>query len=227
MFSKRRNEYLAGGLLLALVATAVVSIATNPIAADSFRTGAMNVLEDINGDRSGFLIGTSFDIISNFVGLALAVALYVVFGRHESTLAILGTAGFLVASVVFLVNDMVLLSLGSLSQQFFAASGAQADYVLASAGAITPMLDTALPMGATAMGIGVFCYGLLVVVTGAIPRWIGAVGILAGIVAPFGWLLFANGELVLISFIGLLIALLFALFSGLWLIVRGTTEAAA
>jgi len=89
------------------------------------------------------------------------------------------------------------------------------------------MLDTALPMGATAMGIGVFCYGLLVVVTGAIPRWIGAVGILAGIVAPFGWLLFANGELVLISFIGLLIALLFALFSGLWLIVRGTTEAAA
>ncbi|MCH8990025.1 MAG: DUF4386 domain-containing protein [Chloroflexi bacterium] len=227
MFSKRRNEYLAGGLLLALVAAAVGSIATSPIGIDSFRTGAMNVLEDIDGHRNLFFIGTSLDIVSNFVGVALAVMLYAVFRRHEGTLAILGTVGFLTAGIVFLVGDMLLLSLGSLSQQFFAASGAQADYVLASAGAITPMLDTAFPMGATAMGIGVFCYGLLVVVTGAIPRWIGAVAILAGIVAPFGWLLFANGELVLISFIGLLIALLFALFSGLWLIIRGTTEAAA
>ena len=227
MFSKRRNEYLAGGLLLALVAATVGSIATSPIAVDSFRSGAINVLEDINGDRDLFFISTSLDIVGNFVAVILAVALYAVFRRHESTLAILGTVGFLTASIVFMVSDMLLLSLASLSQQFFAASGAQADYVLASAGAITPMLDTAIPMGATGAGIGLFCYGLLAVVTGAIPRWIGAFGILGGVVAPFGWLLFANGELVLISYIGLMIGLLFALFSGLWLIVRGTTEAAA
>ena len=59
--------------------------------------------------------------------------------------------------------------------------------------------------------------------TGAIPRRTGAFGIISGIVLPFAWLVYADGELVVIGFIGLMISLIFALISGLWLIGRGTT----
>ena len=227
MFSKRRNEYLAGGFFLALVAAVVVNIVTSPINEESFGVGALKILADIDGDRNLFLVGTAADIISNFFGIGIAATLFVVFRRHDSTLAALGSVGFLVGSVMFMASDLLLLSLESLSEQFFAASGSQADAVLASAGAISPLLDASIPMGATAVGLGTLGYGLLIAVTGAIPRWIGGLGILAGIVLPFGWLLYIDGELILIAFIGLLISLLFALTAGLWLIARGTTEASA
>lgn len=224
MYSTRRNDYLAGGFLLALVAALIINIIASPIQEDSFRTGAIKILTEIDDHRNGFFIFVSFDIIGNFIGVAIAATLYLAFRGHNNTLAILGSFGFLTGAIVFLVSDLMFLSLGSLSEQFFAASGAQADAILGNASVVTSMLDGAIPMGATGIGLGVFFYGLLVLTTNAIPRWIGAIGIISGILSPLGWLLYVDGELIMISYIGLGFALLFALITGGWLIAKGTTE---
>jgi len=81
-------------------------------------------------------------------------------------------------------------------------------------------------MGGTGLAIGFLSYGLIVLRTGAIPKWMGIVGVLGGIVAPFGWLLFVEIDLQYIGVIGTMIGLLFILLTGGWLVWKGSKEAA-
>jgi hypothetical protein len=67
---------------------------------------------------------------------------------------------------------------------------------------------------------------LLVLRSGAIPRWIGIFGVLTGVIGPLGWLNYIDSSLVVLTFIGAGISLLFALLTGGWLVTKGTTEAA-
>ncbi|MEE9199252.1 MAG: DUF4386 family protein [Dehalococcoidia bacterium] len=226
MLSKRGVDYLAGGLLLALVLTVVVFIATNPISADTFREDPAGVLRDIAENHSRFVLSTVFDIASNLIAIALAAALYLAFRAHDRNLALLGTFGFLAAGLLFLTADMVKISLESLSEGFPEARGAQAESLLNSARAVGYMVDGAVVMAFTGLAIGVLSYGLLVITTSALPRWIGGLGILGGLVAPFGWLLFVESDLIAIGFVGTLIGLLFALIAGSWLVLKGSSEVA-
>ena len=136
MLSKRGNEYLAGALFFVLVATIVISIATNPLSNDTFREDARGVLVDIADDRDLFILSTAFDLASNLITIPLAAMLYIVFRSHDRTLALLGSFGFLAGGVLFLTVDMVAISLVSLAQDFAAATGTQAESVLTSARAI-------------------------------------------------------------------------------------------
>ena len=225
MFSKRGLEYLAGALLIVFVATIVVTIATNPISAETFREDARGVLVDIAQDRELFIVSTAFDLAASLITILFAAALYVVFRSHDRALALLGSFGFLASAVLFLTGDMVAIALTSLAQDFAAATGDQRDVVLASARPIGLMRDAAFAMGAVGVAIGVLSYGLLYLKTNALPRWMGPFGVIGGIVTPFGWLLFVNSDLVAILFIGLMIALFFALISGLYLVFKGAREA--
>lgn len=226
MLSKRKIEYLAGALLIAMVAAVVVSIAVNPISAQTFKEDPSGVLVDIAVDRNLFIASTIFHLLSNLLTIPLAAVLYLAFRSHDRNLALLGSFGFLAAAMLFLMSDMILVSLAPLAQDFFVASGQQADSVLSSATAIGLMLDAAVAMGAVGIALGVFSFGLLIITTGTLPRWIGVFGILGGIVSPFFWLLFVNDDLVIVGFVGLMISLFFSLIVGGRLVMRGTSEAA-
>ena len=205
--------------------TIVVGIVTHTIAisADTFREDARGVLADIVQDRDLFIVSTAFDLAGNLILIPLAAVLYLVFRSHDRTLALIGSFGFLAAAVLFLVVNMVAISLISLAEDY---AGSQSDSILNAARAIGLMIDVAFIMGAVGIALGALSYGLLVLRTNAIPRWMGVFGIVGGIVAPFGWLLFVDTDLVVIGFIGLSIFLFFALISGLWLMWRGASEAA-
>ena len=226
MLSKRKIEYLAGALLIAMVAAVVVSIAVNPISAQTFKEDPRGVLVNIAVDRNLFITSAIFDLLGNLLTIPLAAVLYLAFRSHDRNLALLGSFGFLAAAMLFLTSDMILVSLAPLAQDFVVASGQQADSVLSSATAIGLMLDAAVAMGAVGIALGVFSFGLLIITTGAMPRWIGVFGILGGIVSPFFWLLFVNDDLVIVGFVGLMISLFFALMVGGRLVMRGTSEAA-
>ena len=224
MFSKRGLDYLAGGLLVAMVATIVASIATIPISADTFREDPSGVLADIVEDRNLFIISQAFDLANNFIIIPMAAVLYLVFRSHDRTLALIGSFGILAGGVLFMTVDMVTISLITLAQDYDGATGAQADSLLSASRAIGLMIDVANMMGAVGMAMGALSYGLLVLTTNALPRWMGAFGIAGGIVIPFGWLLFVDTDLADIMYIGLMIALFFFLISGVWLIWRGASE---
>ena len=225
MFSKRGLDYLAGGLFFALVATVVVGIVTHSIAisADTFREDARGVLLDIADDRSLFIVGTAFDMASNFIIIPLAAVLYLVFRSHDRTLALIGSFGFLAGGVLFMTVDMVSISLISLADAY---AGTQSESTLNAARAIGLTIDVAFMMGAVGIAMGALSYGLLVLTTNALPRWMGVFGIAGGIVAPFGWLLFVDTDLAPIAFVGLSIFLFFALISAIWLLWRGASEPA-
>ena len=223
MFSKIGLDYLAGVLFIALVATVAVAIATNPVP-DTFREDARGWLSDLVQDRDLFIVSTAFDLASNLIGIALAAVIYLVFRSHDRNLALIGSFGFLAGTVLFLVVDMVSVPLISLAEDYAGATGTQAESILSASRAIGLMIDVAFAMGAVGIALGFLSYGLLVLTTNALPRWMGVLGVAGGIVAPFGWLLFVDTDLVVIGFIGLMIGLFFILISGGWLVWKGASE---
>lgn len=225
MFSKRGLDYLAGALLVAMVATIVVSISTSQTP-DTFREDARGVLQDIVEDRDLFIVSIAFDLASNLILIPMAAALFLVFSSRDRALALLGSVGFLAAGLLFLVVDMVAIPMISLAEDYAGATGAQADSILHAARAIGLMTDVAIAMGAVGFALGALSYGLLVLTTNALPRWMGVFGIAGGIVTPFMWLLFVDTDLVAVGYIGLMIVLFFTLITGAWLIWRGAEETA-
>ena len=225
MFSKRGLDYLGGVLFVAMVIAVVVGIVTNnmAISAETFREDARGVLSDIVDDRSLFIVSTAFDLAGNLILIPLAAVLYIIFRSHDRTLALIGSFGFLAAAGLFLLTNMVSISLISLAEDY---AGGQSESILHAARAIGLMLDVAFIMAAVGIALGALSYGLLVLTTNALPRGMGVFGIVGGIVAPFGWLLFVDTDLVIIAFVGLVISLFFFLISGLWLLWRGASEAA-
>jgi len=225
MLSKRGVDYLIGGLVLALIVTAIVQISIDPIGADTFKEDPAGILRDIAENQSQVVVSTAFDIASNFIFILIAAAFYLAFRAHDRNLALLGSFGFLAAGLLFLTIDMVVISLYTLSESFTEASGAQAQSILNSASAVGLMADPAAAMSLLGMAIGFLSYGLLVVTTGAVPRWIGWFGIVGGLVAPFGWLYLVESDLFAVGFIGGGIGLLFFLITGVWLVLKGSSEA--
>ncbi len=225
MFSKRGLDYLAGVLLIATVATVLVTISTYPTP-DTFREDARRFLVDIVEGRNLFIVAVAFDLASNLIIIPLAAVLYLVFRSHDRTLALLGSFGFLAAAVLFLVVDMVAIPLISLAEDYAGATGGQADSILNAARAIGLMTDVAVAMGAVGMALGGLSYGLLVLTTNALPRWMGVFGIAGAIVALLMWLLFVDTDLVPVGYVGLMLIRFFFLISGLWLIWKGAREPA-
>ena len=139
----------------------------------------------------------------------------------------LGSFGFLAIGILHVTLGAMLFSFQALARDFVDAGGAQqADAIVASVRAITPMLDILFPAGAMGLALGVIAYGALLVRTAALPRWIGWVGIVAGIILPLGWLAFVNENLEVLSIIGLMVGLVFVLAMGSWLLVTGTERTA-
>lgn len=225
MLTKRGIDYLAGSLLLGIVVTVVVSVAVTPFTDGTFREDTREILMKIADDSGRFATAIIFDIASNLLFIPLAAALYLVFRSHDRNLALLGSVGFLAAAGLWLTGDMIMIALQTLAQDYAAATGVQAAAVLISARPIGLMLDAAFVMGGTGLALGVLSYGLLVIRTGAVPKWMGIFGVIGGVVAPFGWLLFVETDLQNIGFIGAMIGLFFALLSGGWLVLKGSNEA--
>jgi len=226
MLSKRGVDYLAGGLLIALIVTFLVQIFVDPIGADTFKEDPAGILRAIAENQTQIVVSTAFAIAGNFILILFAAALYLTFRAHDRNLALIGSFGFLAAGVLFLTIDLVVISLYTLSESFTQASGAQAESILNSASAVGLMADPAAAMSLLGLAIGFLSYGLLVVTTGAVPRWIGWFGIVGGLVAPFGWLYLIEADLFGVGFIGVIVGLLFALITGLWLVLKGSREVA-
>lgn len=225
MLSQKGSEYLAGGLLLTVVVSVILSIVLSPISDEFFTENANVILATIADDSGRFAAFIIFDTLANLIAIPLAATLYVVFRSHDRNLTLIGSAGFLAGGVAWLSADMTMISLETIANDFAVANGAQADSLLTTAGAIIPMQNVATLLGFTGLSLGVLSYGLVIFRTEALPKWIGIFGVLGGIVAPLGWLQYTDDSLAVIIFIGAGISLLFALLTGGWLVTKGTTEA--
>ena len=166
-------------------------------------------------------------MFANLISIPLAAALYLRFRGHDRSLALIGSFGFLAAAVLELVRFTAHMALGSLALDFVVASGSEADAIAAAARAVSLVIYYSLALGPMGIALGIFSYGALVVRTQALPRWIGWIGVVGGVVAPFGWLTFVQQDLFYIGAAGLIIGLVFAVTAGVRLLASGSAEAAS
>ena len=230
MFSKRGTEQLTGLLLVTLVVSVVAAIVTGLIPfvdTELTRDSLRDDLVDIADDSELWFTSTGFAIFANLISIGLAAALYLVFRGHNRSLSIFGSFGFLAAAVLELIRLSTRMALGGLAEDFVATSGAEADAIAAAARAVFLVATSLEPIGAMGIGLGIFSYGKLIVRTQALPRWIGWIGVVGGVIVPFGWLTYVQRDLFFLTVIGLVIGLVFIITTGVRLIASGTDEAGA
>lgn len=242
MLSKIAIERTTGVLLLLVVAltAALASVGFGvDVSQEHFR-------EDFNDkivqSQDRFAAGLVLSSVMSLVMVGSAGSLYSTFRLHEPTLATVGAYGFLAGGTLLLVGAGTGAALHDLAGEWSALSGARAEQVFTSARAVALAFEFLGIVSFFVLLGGVLAFGGLIAWTGAMPRWLGALAVLSGVLLVLGLtvglLTGALWDLVMGSFIGtglfsylingsLLAALLWLLVTGGWLLVRGTEEAPA
>jgi hypothetical protein len=150
-------------------------------------SGLVTWVDDVVDDRTGFAIGTGLVVAG---GVLLAVALIgfydVVRGAGPAMILapVLGIVGFVLVTIS---HTLPIVMAEELAPDF-AGADAAARATLQTTGDL--MAGTALSMNYVGdlllWAVAVPLFGLAVVRTGALPRWIGWLGIFAGVVG--GWI---------------------------------------
>ncbi len=226
MLSKRSGERIAGVLcVLLFVAFAVGSITGDEIDfdRDQIRQSMERVIED-----QGLII------TSNISGLAMSLllitsagALYRVFQGHDRFLALFSLIGLLAAGVFLAMSLITELGVFFLARDFVDGFG-DADSLASAARAIALMGSMLFLTALTLVGVGMLSVGALIVRTRAAPRWLGWWAVASGVLALAAFIAPNTPDaLFIIPGIGGILAVLFFLFIGVWLLRRGTLEAAS
>ena len=121
--------------------------------------------------------------------MAISALAYRVFAPHEPTLALAGTFMLLSSAVFACIAAMLGLILG---QGFIGLIVTQGDFQKIEGltdfyNALVPILVLSEKVWLTLAALGALAYGGLVAWTGALPRWLGWLGIASGILLLLTW----------------------------------------
>lgn len=240
MFSKIAVERTAGVLMLLIVAlfAALTFVEFGvDVSQEHFRD---DFRDKIVQDQEMFAAGLVLSSVMSLVMIGGAGALYSTFRPHEPMLATVGAYGFLAGGVLLLIGAATGVALHDLAAEWSGAGAARAEQVLISARAVALVFEFLANIAFLLLFAGVLAFGGLIVWTGAMPRWLGGLAVLSGVLQGLsltvGLITGALWDLVMGSAIGaglfsyLLIggfftAVLWLLVTGGWLLVRGTKEA--
>lgn len=159
--------------------------------------------------------------------IGAAAALYLTFHPHGPAFATFGAFFLLAAGILFLVDTAAGHALYDLAQEWKATGGTQGDQIWTSARAVALMYELLGFVSLFLMMWGFAAFGVLVAWTAPLPRWVGGLAVLSGLLLPLGLITWTLAEdvgwgLLMVS---VLLSLLWLLVGGGWLLFRGTTEA--
>ena len=77
------------------------------------------------------------------------------------------------------------------------------------------------------LGVGMLPLGVLMIRTGAAPRWLGYWAVVSAILMLVSWVAYISDAAFAVPGVGAILAVLFFLALGIWLLRRGTPEAAS
>ena len=228
MLSKRNLERTAGLILLALLASLIVSFATS-VEIDierGFEFGES--LVDIATHPRQYTGSLALGIVADLLAVALGAAVYLVFRSHERNLALLGAFAFVAAGATFMVADVAAIALRSLAEDFLKAlstGSTQTISIESSARGVAVFWNFGVLAGTTFIALALLAYGALIAWSRAIPRELGWLAVAAGALLLFFWVSPVVDVFWVVGFIGLVLTMLTMLLVGVWLITRGTKEA--
>lgn len=220
MSSQRNIERLCGVLLIAMLAATIASGATD-IYVDPRRDKIGNSLREISGNEAQYLASLSLGILIGLITPVLSAAIYLVFSRQERPLALLGAFALMAAGITSLVAGVFRFAIFSLSEDLSATSGPDSDVLTAIARALAYGNDrVAFYATLTLLGLGVAAVGAVIVRRRILPRWLGWLGVIGGLLMILDWLDLLGVPV--FGIIGFLCTLVFMLTAGGWLLFRGT-----
>lgn len=223
MISKATIERITGILLLVLPAI-IIAVSATVVEVDTRREHFLEDFQEIADNQDRYAASIALMFISSLVTVGAAAALYLTFRPHERTLAMFGSFGFLAAGATLMVGVMTGTALHDLAQEYGATSGDQAARVATTARAIALVRDGSF-LGFGFLALGLLAFGALIAWSGAVHRGLGWLAVLSTVLALLGLLTFVEDDFWLFFFFGGIAVLLWFVFTGGWLLWRGTREA--
>jgi hypothetical protein len=160
----------------------------------------------------------SAGLVSSILLITMAAGLYSIFRTRHRFLALATSFLFLAAALAWLTSAASGLALASLAQEFVSASGMQAEATASSARAVDLVRESTGRVGFTLAGLGTLTLGVLIAWKDALPKWLGWLGVVVGILMLLIW----NDSAAVLHRVGGTGYLLWLLIIGGWLLVRGS-----
>jgi hypothetical protein len=214
--SQRAIERITGGLLIVYMAAVIVAVAAR-VASNADQEPFRASLQLIAANQGLYLTSLVSNLISNFLLVASAGGLYLIFRPRQRYLALLGAFMFLAAGLIWMVSNISGLALTQLAQEFAAASGSQADMFMTSARAVELTREFAGKTALTLAALVLLAFGGLMAWGNALPRWLGWLAVVVGVLTLFIWYDAAAA----LHRIGGTGYLLWLLLTGGWLLLKG------
>ena len=188
--SRRGLEIADGALLLLYIIAILISINARLSATDdrvlrvpiSDQSGESWEFQSY-GDRADQFIRYGAKLFAAVLIVAISALAYRVFAPYQPTLALVGTFMLLSSAVFACIAAMLGLILG---EGFIGPIVTQGDFQYIEGltdffNALVPILVLSEKVGLTFAALGALAYGGLVAWTGALPRWLGWLGMAAGL----------------------------------------------
>ena len=226
------------GVLLIIAAVArgasviLPQIAVGALGGDQGSLEALDVLENIQDNRALYLLGYALDAIANLALVMLAALLYVLFRGRDRALASVMFALLLAAGGVLMIVSILGFSGQALASSVPSEMPPDSRKLLEAFAEWFASLSTfGTACGYTLGALAIIALGTLLVrssMSGAAtvagstaPRWLGWLSIVSGIVVLSIWLAVANGDLLVLPMIGVVLTLITELALAGWLLRAG------
>jgi len=221
ILSRRAAERITALLLIlytlavAVAVTARVSSGVDQeTAAESVRMLAVNYGWAVAAYTAGLIAAFALTVLAALIGP--------VFRPYEPTLA--GISAFALLGAAFF-GGLGTISGLALASEYSGGLPAQAGYLpgdggMAAYAALEPLRALAGQVGFTFSGLALLSLGGMMALTGALPRWIGWLGLLVGALMFFIW----YDDAAILHRIGGGLYLLWLLMVAGWLLFRGTAN---
>lgn len=210
-------ERLTGGLMIIYMVAVAVQVAARTASTNSNASFAES-LGTLAANHGMYLASMSAGLVSSILLIMLAAGLYSIFRARHHFLALATSFLFLAAALAWLTSAASGLALASLAQEFVSAPGIQAEATASSARAVDLVRESTGRVGFTLAGLATLTLGLLIAWKDALPKWLGWLGVVVGILMLFIW----NDSAAVLHRAGGTGYLLWLLITGGWLLVRGS-----
>lgn len=221
ILSRRATERIAAILLILYILAVAVAVTARVSSGVDQETASESVL--MLAVNYGWAIAAyTAGLIAAFALTVLAALIGPVFRPYEPTLA--GISAFALLGAAFF-GGLAAISGLALASAYGGGLPAQAAYLPVDGGLATymvlePLRALAGQVGFTFSGLALLSLGGLMALTGALPRWIGGLGLLVGALMFFIW----YDDAAILHRIGGGLYLLWLLMVAGWLLFRGTAN---
>lgn len=213
--SSRATERLTGAVMIAY-AVAVAAHVFTRTASTARDVPFPQYLETLASNYQLYIASTAASLVSSILLILLAAGLWHTFRACHPYAVLAGSFLFLAAAITWLVSAASGLALAALARDFVAVSGIPADIMAGSALAVEFLRETTGRTGFTLAALGLLTLAGLIAWKGALPRWLGWLGVAVGLMMLFIWV----NDAAALHRIGGAGYLLWLLTAGAWLVVR-------